>query len=202
MFISDSQAGFLYLQPLDQDGVFINNAPARTVQSTDTTIDPPDSPWPDPETNPASVNSNFRMCFVKYFGSNTDKTNYGHAEYQLLFGDNLRQLIRRTGACPRYVILYSSNLPCIKPQNPIIGVDQYDKTTRYRVPRCTDLVIITRKRLAGICEDSKFYLYTDKETPSSLAKGNTAFTQGQKNGIQEKIQRLDFANNDIIWIHP
>ena len=183
LIFSDNQCAFLYLQPTDQNRVVFNDTAVETALGREYSITPPKRPWPD-----ASSDSNFRLCFVDY--KKPRRTNFGHPEYQLLHGRQLQALITRIGACPQYVLLYSSNLPCVSPKNPIQG--------GYRAPRCAPLAVKVRARLARTCPDAAFYLYTDKETPASLR--NRYLLPRFKKNIKKKIKAL--KNSDIIRIYP
>lgn len=88
--------------------------------------------------------------------------------------------------CPKYVIVYSSNLPCVSPENP-------DNTK----PRCAQMVVNAREEVRTICKDALFYLYTTHETPSSLDDPN--LHPGIKAHIRKQIAFLE--KNDINWIH-
>lgn len=88
--------------------------------------------------------------------------------------------------CPKYVILYSSNLHCVSPENP-------DNTK----PRCAQMVVNAREEVRTICKDALFYLYTTHETPSSLR--DPKLLSQLKVHTGQKIAFL--KKNDIKWIH-
>jgi hypothetical protein len=54
------------------------------------------------------------MAKVDY--NQDQQTNLGHSEYQLLHGDGLRIMRQGMGDCPRFMIIYSTNLPCMRPR--------------------------------------------------------------------------------------
>lgn len=164
---TEDQFGYVYLQPKDKSKAFlIPAAVATALNGKKNSLPAYDSPWPN------YINTNFRFCFVNY--DKPHNTNYGHSEFQLLTGNALGEMAASVG-CPKYVIVYSSNLPCYKPENP-----------NPDIPRCAELTVQVKNNFAQTCPGATFYLYTDKESGKNLPDQN----------------KLNFLlNSGIVWIH-
>ena len=199
-FFLGNQLGYVYLQPTDDTNLILTSKFVDDALFKNKNAPRQNTPWPDPVESVDSVKSvdppvgsNFRMCFVNYGAP--QHTNYGHPEYQLLSGDQLTTMINDalSGICPQYVILYSTNLPCVSPTNPPVGTGG-----KYRKPRCAPLTVMVRDKFAKTCPKAAFYLYTSGETPDSVT--DPGLTGRQQQNVQNKIDAID--GHKIIWLHP
>ena len=180
-FSGNQQFGYVYLHPSKSNDVKFIHPSVKQVLGFN--IKHRILLWPDD-----GKTTNFRLATPDY--SKGQHTNYGHSEYQLLTDNKLGQMVtdfKKYYGCPEYVILYSSNLPCVSPPNP-------DNNK----PRCAQMVVNAREEVENICEDAWFYLYTTHETPSSLSDPN--LLPQFKERIKEKMAFL--RRNRINWIHP
>ena len=181
-FSGSQQFGYVYLHPSKSNDVkFIHPSVKQILGQFN--IKHGILLWPDD-----GKTTNFRLATPDY--SKGQETNYGHSEYQLLTDNKLGQMVtdfKKYYDCPEYVILYSSNLPCVSPENP-------DNNK----PRCAQMVVNAKEEVETICEDAWFYLYTTHETPSSLS--DPKLLPQFKEHIRQKIAFL--KRNGINWIHP
>ena len=110
--------------------------------------------WP---TSP--LYTNFRMAVPDYY--EPKETNYGHAEYQLLTNNGLNIMLEtfktKHNGCPKYVILYSTILPCLYPPNPV-------KINQPQVPRCAEMTVNAKNELKGKCLQTEFFVYSNDTT--------------------------------------
>ena len=183
-FFLGNQFGYVYLQPVNETNLILTSQVVMDGLLKDKNAPAQTSPWPNPPGN-----TNFRMCFVNY--GEPRRTNYGHPEYQLLNSNQLTTMIDNAlNGCPQYVILYSTNLPCVSPANP--------SSNGYRIPRCAPLTVTVRQRLTQNCPNAAFYLYTSGETPRSV--NDPQLTAAQQQNVQNKIDAI--SGHDIIWLYP
>jgi hypothetical protein len=123
---------------------------------------------------PADLNTktNFRVAFPN--------SNKQHSEYLLLAGKQMEKMIQAYGqTCPKYVILYSSYLPCVAGNF-----------------ACAPLVLQAKNDLQKLCQTSPFYLYTSLENPSSPQMQTRP---DYRKNIENKIEFV--RNNGINWIY-
>ena len=176
-FFSGGQLAYIYLQPKNTNNLVFTNEIVRKAVEMKTNL-PSDTTWPS-----IPDNTNFRFAFVDYFKPRY--TNRGHSEYRLLSRNGLGKMIthiqKTSSSCPQYVILYSSLLPC-----------SYPIRWKKRPFRCADMTVQARKYFENICgPGTTFYLYTDKQTPST-----------PKKMIKNSLDALDLEKNKITWIYP
>jgi hypothetical protein len=128
-----------------------------------------------------------------------EETNYGHSEYQLLVENGLKIMMtnfqpEQRNETPQwqYVILYSTRIPCVHPENP-----------NPNEPRCTRMVIEAIEDLKSICgPGTTFFLYTTDETPLTLEDRN--LSPEEKDTLTRKIKTFKnkMKRKKIVWIYP
>jgi hypothetical protein len=130
-------------------------------------------------------NTNFRMAKVDY--NQDQQTNLGHSEYQLLHGDGLRIMRQGMGDCPRFMIIYSTNLPCMRPR---YGPGHLVPN---RADRCLEIIGAARRTLRNDCPNAFFYLFTHQARARSPCDRDQRFFQWERDYLRD---------NNIIWLHP
>ncbi|XP_028406061.1 uncharacterized protein LOC114528594 [Dendronephthya gigantea] len=140
-------------------------------------------------------NSNFRMAFRDPKRNESNNLSQDHTEYKILSGRGLENMLQSflvlTKLCPKYIILYSTNLPRLKGHHgKHHGLEMIGKARR-NIPK-----IVSKHRQ---CDDikSEFYLYTGQMSPTELNEADN-IPKHQKL-LSDKEKRY-LKKHSIEWI--
>ena len=176
------QFGFIYLQPANQSDLYLTNTEVRQALTVTRSFLLNNSIhiWPRQPNN-----TNFRTAKVDYNQSRS--TNEGHSEYQLFHSDGLGRMRAGLGACPLFVIVYSTNLPCMRAR------DRHGNLVPGRPNRCLEIIGEAKTQLLNACRNAYFYLYTDQAAARSDSTRDRNYFRWEKDYLRD---------NNIIWLHP
>ena len=139
---------YIYIQPFEANDSTFDDKEVREALTMEKGFQTSEHVWPlSPE------NTNFRIAFLHDRKRNERNNASVLSEYQLFINDGLGKMLpkfdERHKGCPKYVILYSTFIPCVAPSNP-----------GESVLRCAKMTVRARIELRKICPAAVFYLYT------------------------------------------
>ena len=176
------QFAFFYLQPAAHNALHFTDANVGNdlTVTRNFLLDNTHLIWP---ANPDATN--FRVAKVNYDPRLGE--NRRHSEYQLLDNNGLDRMRQGLAACPQFVLIYSTLLPCMRAR------DQHG-VPRPRAPnRCLENINAAKARFLNHCPHTVFYIYTNQNTPRSNCQQDQNYFQWEQNYM---------AHNNIHWLHP
>ena len=177
------QFAYIYLHPANQAALHLTNrgVSAALTVGRNVPLDNTHHIWPRQPDN-----TNFRMAKVDYTSTDRD-TNTGHSEYQLLHGNGLDTMIQRMAPCPEFMIIYTTNLPCMRARN------RDGTLVPGKRDRCLEMIGAAKTQLLNACPNAFVYLYTHQAAARTNCVKDQNFFQWEQDYLRD---------NDIIWLHP
>ena len=200
------QFAYIYIQPSGVEGLYFETPDVeKKLKGTPSSASELRNGEVFPTRPPVGTkdNTNFRMAY-RGPAPEVPGFNAEHSEYKILTGGGLEimvnSFIKRTKNCPKYVILYSKNLPCMNLP------DSAEKP-----PRCLEMIgearenVLTITENYGACSETntEFYLYTTQNSPRFVNPNDKDRKRKEESSKMffEKEKKY-FIENGIEWIHP